>query len=167
VKNTGAASQQNHLVESLSSAKSLADAKDYNAAAQVYSDLLKTDLPQVLRGEVLTNLAAALCFASHGANGEVALINLDQARECLLEALNYRSRQKMPAAWAVSRANLALVYLARHETAGRDEDMLSAHLALDGTEEALHEAGDAALQDWAKAIRDHLLELRDRRSERR
>ena len=148
-------------------AKALIEAHDFDAAALLYLEALEDDLAPLLRGEVLTNLGAALCLIARGAEGPAARAQLDEARDLLVEALPCRQRRQAPAAWAITRANLALVHLARYEATGESGELLSAHLALDGVDKALRRSGETALQDWVAAIRDDLLELRDRRGKRR
>ncbi|MGB3339684.1 MAG: hypothetical protein WBA73_21085 [Devosia sp.] len=155
------------VVDTLTRAKNLIESRDYDSAALLLFQVLDRDLAAPLRGEVLTNLGAALCMSARGQQGEDALTRLEEARNLLAKALTHRSRSQAPAAWATTRANLALVHLTRYETTGNMDDLLSAHLALDGTEPALRSTDDTALRDWINAIRDQLVELRDRRSFRR
>lgn len=154
-------------LDALTRAKALIEARDFDAAALIYFNALNTDLAPLVRGEVLTNLGAALCMSARGQSGKQALARLEQARSLLVDALPFRSRAHAPEAWATTRANLALVHMARYESANNQDDLLSAHLALDETEAALRAAGGTALRDWIAAIRDQLAELRDRRAKRR
>ena len=151
----------------LARAKALIEGRDLDSAALLYFELLDAQLTAPLRGEVQTNLAAALCLLARGQRDAAALARLDQARDLLVSALPHRQRSEAPAAWATTRANLALVHLARYETTGNSNELLSAHLALDGIEQALRETEETALRDWVSAIRDQLLELRERRGKRR
>lgn len=151
----------------LTRAKALIEIRDFDAAALLYFKVLDGELAPALRGEVLTNLGAALCMSAQGQSGQAALARLEQARSLLADALPLRSRTDALEAWATTRANLALVYLARYETTGNQDDLLSAHLALDDIEAALRPQDATALRDWIGAIRDQLVELRDRRSTRR
>jgi hypothetical protein len=155
------------IFTTLSRAKDLIESRDFDSAALVYFQLLDSDLTTPLRGEVLTNLGAALCVQARAMRGPAALARLDQARDMLVRALPCRQRAQAPAAWATTRANLALVHLARHDATGNSEELLSAHLALDGIEQALRHTDETALRDWVAAIRDQLLELQERRSKRR
>jgi hypothetical protein len=151
----------------LSRAKALIEGRDFDSAALLYFQLLDGDLPAPLRGEVMTNLAAALCMSARNQQDPAALARLDQARDLLVTALTHRPRKTAPEAWATTRANLSLVHLARHEITGSNDDLLSAHLMLDGVEQTLRDAGATTLLDWMIAIRDQLLELRERRHRRR
>lgn len=151
----------------LSRAKALVEARDYDSAISQFFQILDHDLDAPLRGEVLTNLGAALCLSARGKPDAAAVARLDQARDLLAAAVACRPRRQVPAAWATTRANLAVVYVARHEASGNRDDLLAAHLALDGTEQALREAGDVGLHDWVLAIRDQLTELGERRAARR
>lgn len=153
----------------LARAKDLIEEQNFDAAVSLYGDLLDTDLQPDLLSEVQTNLAAALCtLVQRGRlSGNAALDLLDRARDLLTAALQYRQRATMPRDWVSTRANLALVHMTRHGITGNEHDILAAHMALDGTEEALGRHGDVELSGWIKAIRDHLLELRDRRARRR
>ena len=151
----------------LTRAKALIEAHDFDAAALLYLEALEDDLAPLLRGEVLTNLGAALCMSAQGQPGPAALARLEHARSMLVDSLPLRSRINAPEAWATTRANLALVYRARYEITGNQDDLLSAHMALDDTEAALRVEGASALRDWIRVIRDELIELRDRRSKRR
>ena len=155
------------VLAALSRAKTLVEARDFDSAILQFSQLLHHDLDVLLRGEVLTNLAAALCLSVRGKQDAPAMAQLNQARDLLVEAVVCRPRRQAPAAWATTRANLAVVYVARYEASGNRDDLLAAHLALDGTEQAVSEVGDAALHDWVAAIRDQLLELSERRTARR
>lgn len=148
----------------LTRAKALIEHRDFDAAALLYLDILDTELAPALRGEVLTNLGAALCMSARGQAGEAALARLEQARSLLADALPLRSRNHAPEAWATTRANLALVHLARYENTKSHDELLWAHLALDGTEPLLRSVQEPALTDWICAIRDQLIELQDRRS---
>lgn len=153
----------------LARAKTLIEKRDFDAAVRLYTDLLQTDLPADLRSEVETNLAVALCTLAQlpDVSKDRALSQLDQARELLKAALKYRRKTTAPLDWASCRANLALVYMARYGVTRNENDVLAAHLALDGTEEVLKQRGETDLVGWVSAIRDHLLELRDRRARRR
>ena len=155
------------VLATLSRAKALIEVSDFDSAILQFSQLLDHDLDGPLRGEVLTNLGAALCLSARGRRDAAAVSQLNQARDLLTAAIACRPRQHAPAAWATTRANLAVVYLARYQAGGNRDDLLAAHLALDGTEQALREAGDTALHDWVVAIRDQLAELGDRRAARR
>ncbi|KRA40171.1 hypothetical protein [Devosia sp. Root635] len=155
------------VLATLSRAKALIESHDFDSAVQVYFQLLKTELSGPLRGEVLTNLGAALCLLGRSETGPLAQARLDQAHHLLVSALPFRSRIQAPAAWATTRANLAMVHLARYQAGGDRDELLSGHLALDGIEQALSHTGETALRDWATAIRDQLIDLRERRRERR
>lgn len=157
------------VIAALTRARTLIDGEDFAGAATLYGKVLDGELQPDLRSEVQTNLAAALCTLAqqkHWPPTE-ALNQLDRARDLLTAALQHRQRATAPRDWVSSRANLALVHMARHDVAGNEHDILSAHMALDGAEDALGRHGDAELIGWIKAIRDHLLELRDRRGRRR
>lgn len=156
-------------VAELARARALVEAGDHSAAIPLFETALKSDLPAQLHGEVATNLAAALCTVAQSGDlpHDMALAQLDRARVLLSEALLHYDPMHAPLGWASARANLALVYLSRHGLTESHNDILQAHLSLDGTEEALHRAGDVELLGWVKAVRDHLLDLRDRRSRRR
>ena len=155
------------IFTTLARTRALIEGRAFEAAAGIYRSLLEAELAAPLRGEILTNLGAALCLMARGAEGPAARAQLDEARDLLVEALPCRQRRQAPAAWAITRANLALVHLARYEATGESGELLSAHLALDGVDKALRRSGETALQDWVAAIRDDLLELRDRRGKRR
>ena len=155
------------IFTTLARAKGLIEGRAFESAADIYLSLLETDLAAPLRGEILTNLGAALCMAARSKQGPTAQAQLDQAHDLLVEALPCRPRDQAPTAWAITRANLALVHLARYEARGDSVDLLSAHLALDGVDQVLRQAGETALRDWVSAIRDEVLELRDRRSKAR
>lgn len=155
------------IFTTLARARTLIEGRAFESAATIYLSLLEAELAAPLRGEILTNLGAALCMAARGNRGPAARAQLDQARDLLVEALPCRPRDQAPSAWAITRANLALVHLARYEANGDSGEMLSAHLALDGVDRVLRHAGETALRDWVSAIRDELLELRDRRSKPR
>lgn len=149
-------------------AKALIEGYDFHSAARVYFQLLDTELTVSQRGEVLTNLGAALYMLARGRRGTAAQAQLDRARDLLVEALPLRQRLVLaPEAWATTRANLAMVHMARYAATGNSDELLSAHLALDGIEPALHDAAETALRDWVAAIRDQLLELCERRGRRR
>ena len=148
------------IFTTLARTRALIEGRAFEAAAGIYRSLLEAELAAPLRGEILTNLGAALCLMARGAEGPAARALLDEALPC-------RQRRQAPAAWAITRANLALVHLARYEATGESGELLSAHLALDGVDKALRRSGETALQDWVAAIRDDLLELRDRRGKRR
>ncbi len=151
----------------LSRAMALVEARDFDSAISQFFQLLDHDLDEPLRGEVLTNLGAALCLSVRGRRDVAAVAQLNQARDLLTAAVACRQRRQVPAAWATTRANLAVVHIARYEANGNRDDLLAAHLALDGTEQALREAGDVSLHDWVIAIRDQLTELGERRAARR
>ena len=151
----------------LNHARALAEARDFESAIVQYNQLLDRDLDTPLRGEVLTNLGAALCLSVQGQRDEVAVAKLVQARGLLADAVPCRPRNLVPAAWATTRANLAVVCLALYEAIGNRDDLMAAHLALDGVEQAMQGAGDTAMHDWVLAIRDQLADLGDRRSTRR
>lgn len=157
------------IAATLARARALIEKQDFDSAVQVYTVLLETNLPSDLRSEVETNLAAALCTLAQGPHApkNTALSQLDRARGLLAAALRHRRRTTAPREWAASRANLALVHMARYEVTRNENDVLSAHLALDGTEDALGRAGEGELVGWVAAIRDHLLDLRERRARRR
>jgi hypothetical protein len=157
------------VIAALTRARTLIDGQDFAAAVPLYGEVLGAELQPDLRSEVQTNLAAALCTLvqqKHWPRTE-ALNQLDRARDLLTAALQHRQRRTAPRDWVSSRANLALVHMARHDITGNEHDILSAHMALDGAEDALGRHGDVELSGWIKAIRDHLLELRDRRTRRR
>lgn len=152
--------------DALHRAKLLIERQDFEPAAALYAQLLDTDLTISLRAEIQTNLAAALCMLARAtAAAELALALLERAHALLVEALRYRDPSTEPDGWVSTRANLAVVHLARYRATGDSRDILSAHLALDGVEAALTGADDPALRDWVTAIRDHLVDLRDRRGE--
>ena len=151
----------------LNRAKALVEIRDFDSAILLFHQLLDRDLDTPLRGEVLTTLGVALCMSVHGKRDAAAVAKLSQARELLATAVPCRPRGFMPAAWATTRANLAVVCLARYEASGSRDDLMAAHLALDGVEQAIQEAGDTAMQDWVLAIRDQLADLGDRRASRR
>lgn len=151
----------------LSRAKALVEASDFDAAIVLFLELLDRDLDTALRGEVLTNLGAALCLSVQGRRDEEAIARLGQARDLLAAATACRPREQVPAAWATTRANLAVVCLALYQAGGNRDDLMAAHLALDGVEQAMRGANDAALFDWVIAIRDQLADLGDRRTSRR
>lgn len=151
----------------LNRAKALVEARDFDAAIVQFFQLLDRDLDTPLRGEVLTNLGVALCLSVHGRGDATAMARLGQARDLLAMAVACRPRGSMPGAWATTRANLAVVCLALHQASGNRDDLMAAHLALDGVEQAMAEAGDVAPLDWVHAIRDQLADLGDRRSGRR
>ena len=155
------------FLATLSRAKALIEGRDFESATQIYFQLLDDDMATPLRAEVLTNLGASLCMLARGRRGNEARDQLDRARDLLLQALPLRQPEQAPEAWATTRANLAVVHLARYETTGNRDELLSAHLALDGVKQALRNSGETALRDWVTAIRDQLLELRERRSRRR
>ena len=153
----------------LARAKTLIEGQNFDSAIELYDEVLDADLQPALRSEVQTNLAAALCTLAQRQHvlESTALAQLDRARGLLVAALQYRQPTTAPRDWASSRANLALVHMARYRVAANEHDILSAHLALDGTEDALRRSGEAELLGWIKAIRDHLLEMRDRRRRKR
>lgn len=155
------------IFTTLSRAKTLIEGRDFDSAVLVYFQLLDAELSAPLRGEVLTNLGAALCLLARGQRGAAAQAQLDRARDLLVEALPCRPHTQAPVAWATTRANLAVVHLARHAVSGNSDELLSAHLALDGLEPALRNSDETVLRDWVAAIRDQLLELRERRGKRR
>lgn len=155
------------IFTTLARARALVEDRAFESAASIYRSLLEAELATPLRGEILTNLGAALCMAARGKQGPTARAQLEQARDLLAEALPCRPRDQLPAAWAITRANLALVHLARHEASGDNGELLSAHMALDGVDQALRHAGETTLRDWVSTIRDELLELRERRSKPR
>ena len=151
----------------LSRAKAAVEVGDLQFAVSQFRLLLDRDLDTRLRGEVLTNLGAALLLSVRGKLDAQAVATLDQARDFLVTAVPCRSRRLEPAAWATTRANLALVYIARHDATGSHDDLMAAHLALDGVEQTLRESGATLMLDWIKAIRDELIDLGERRSRRR
>ena len=160
-------SADQNALTTLTRAMALIEGRDFDAAALLYFKVLDTDLTPALRGEILTNLGAALCLSARGQPEEDALPRLEQARTVLSKALPLRSRANAPDAWATTRANLAVVHLARYETTNSKDDLLAAHLALDDSEEVLHPTAESALRDWVRAIRDQLTGMRDRRSQQR
>jgi len=153
----------------LAHAKALIEKQDFKPAIALFESLLVSDLPVDLASEVQTNLAAALCTIAQGEGvpHDLALTQLEQARVLLSEALLHYQPMTAPREWASARANLALVYLARHRLSGSDNDVLQAHMALDGTEPALLKIDDVDTIGWIQAIRDYLLDMRERRSKRR
>jgi hypothetical protein len=151
----------------LSRARILVEVGDFDSAILQFFQLLDRDLDTPLRGEVLTNLGAALCLSVHGKRDAAATAKLSQARDLLATAVACRPRAVTPSAWATTRANLAVVCLALYEATGNRDDLMAAHLALDGVEQAMQEARDTAMHDWVLAIRDQLADLGDRRSTRR
>jgi hypothetical protein len=151
----------------LNRAKALIEAREFDSATAQLFQLLDCELDVALRGEVLTNLGAALCLSARGKTDPAAIAQLNQARDLLATAITCRPRRHAPAAWATTRANLALVHHARYEATRNTDALLAAHLALDGTEQALREAGDTGLLNWVAAIRDQLAELGERRAARR
>jgi hypothetical protein len=152
---------------SLNRARALVEVRDFDSAILQYFQLLDRDIDTPLRGEVLTNLGVALFMSVRGTRDAAAAARLSQARDLLATAVACRPRAVVPAAWATTRANLAVVCLALHEATGNRDDLMAAHLALDGVEQAMQEAGDTAMHDWVLAIRDKLADLGDRRSTRR
>lgn len=155
------------VLATLHRARVLIEDHEFESAAVLYTQVLDADLPAPLRGEVLTNLGAALCFTASGRSGAAALAQLDQAQALLTSALACRPRRQDPVAWTTTRANLAIVHLARYKASGSSDELLSAHLALDDTETTLAEAGETTLLDWVRTIRDQLVDLRERRKTRR
>jgi hypothetical protein len=151
------------VMATLTRARALTEDHDFDSAALLFLGLLDANLTTPLRGEILTNLAAALCLRSRTQHGAVALASLDQARDLLVAALAIRQRNSAPAAWAATRASLALVYLTRYEATGSGSELMSAHLMLDGIEQALPAPTDAALRDWIGTIREQLLQRGSRR----
>jgi hypothetical protein len=155
--------------DALARARTLIEQQNFSSAAHLYEQLLDDELEPVLRSEVQTNLAAALCTLAQSkpVSDNTIVDQLDRARDLLMAALQQRQQGQAPREWAASRANLALVYMARHRATRNENDILSAHMALDGTEDALRRAEAPDLLEWVRAIRDHLLELRERRARRR
>ena len=153
----------------LAHAKALIEKQDFKSAIALFEDLLGSGLPIDLASEVQTNLAAALCTVAQSDDipEATAMTQLEQARVLLAQALLHYQPMTAPREWASARANLALVYLARHRLSGSHNDVLQAHMALDGTEQALRKVDDVNLTGWIEAIRDYLLDMRDRRSRRR
>ena len=152
------------VLTTLNRARALIEAREFESATLQLIQLLDAELDTRLRGEVLTNLGAALCLSARGRRDSLAIAQLNQARDLLVEAVACRPRREAPTEWATTRANLAVVHVARYEASGNSDDLLSAHLALDDTKQAVDEVGDAALHDWLAAIRDQLLELSERRA---
>ncbi|WEK05208.1 MAG: hypothetical protein P0Y65_02825 [Candidatus Devosia phytovorans] len=150
----------------LADARALIEQQDFAAAIALLDSLLEAGLPQPVHVEIQTNLAAALVMLARrkDTDASVARSQLDRARLLLIEALQHYSPLDSASNWASARANLALAYLARDHLVTSDTDILQAHLALDGTEEALTRIGDIAMLEWIRQIRDHLLDLRDRRA---
>lgn len=156
-----------NVASAFARAKALVEIGDFNAAAPIYFQLLDSELALPLRAEALTNLGATLCMQARGQPESLAESMLEQARHLLVEALAIRRRAEAPAAWATTRANLALVHLALYQASGKSDELLAAHLTLDGIEQVLRTAGEPALLDWIMAIRDQLLELSERRGRKR
>lgn len=151
----------------LARARSMIDREDYRSALPLFESVLEQDLEPDLRREVQTNLAAALCVLARDDAPEQAMVRLERARLLLIDTLQHHDPLKTPRDWGSARANLALVYLARYRHTDSHNDILHAHLALDGTEDALRRVAETEMLGWIKAIRDHLLDLRDRRGQRR
>lgn len=151
----------------LARARSLIEKKDFASAVPDLEAVLEQDLAPELRCEVQANLAATLCILARDGASEQALARLDKARLLLIDTLQHHDPLKAPREWASARANMALVYLARYMHTDSNNDILHAHLALDGTEDALNRVNDTELMEWTKTVRDHLLDLRDRRGKRR
>lgn len=151
----------------LARARWMIEQDDFASAETELEAVLEQDLEPELRQEVQANLAATLCVLARDSASEQAMVRLDRARLLLIETLQHQDPLKEPRAWASARANMALVYLARYVHTDSHNDILQAHLALDGTEEALNRNHETELLEWIRTIRDHLLDLRDRRSKRR
>lgn len=153
----------------LAHARAMIGSQDFASAAEAFERALKADLSADLRCEVQSNLAAALCALAQDARVDrnTALAYLDRARLLLVATLQHLDPLAAPREWASARANLALVYLGRQRLSDSNNDVLLAHLALDGTEDALSRVNDVELLGWIKAIRDHLTDVKDRRGRRR
>lgn len=157
------------VASQLAHAKALIERQDFEAAASVYQDILVADLADDLRLEARTNLAAALCAMAQDerVTATRAVAYLDQARSLQIEVLKAWRPEQYPRDWVSGRANLALIHLARYRITRDEQDVLLAHLALDGIGQILERIEDPDMQNWVGSIRNYLLELRDRRTNRR
>lgn len=156
-------------VSELVRANALIDLGDFGPAASIYQFLLTTDLADDFRIEAQTNLVAALCAMAQDEStlAETGLAQLKQAEAVQIELLKSDNQRSDKARWASSRANLALIYLARYRITRHDHEILMAHMALDGAESVLRQSTDTELLNWVRSIRDYLVELRERRISRR
>ena len=134
-------------------AKALIEARDFDAAdiAALYTDLARS-------AQATLTLAQSDQSGQRRRQGRRSA-RLEQARRpaCRCRCLS-RSRAQAPAAWATTRANLALVHMARYESAGNQDDLLSAHLALDGPTAPLRAAAGMTF------ARSAIWDLGDRRA---
>jgi maltooligosyltrehalose synthase len=152
--------------EALSLASKLVAQGRTEAAIATYAHHLEhSALTEALRSDFQVALAATLCLLAQQEPAQAtAILHLDAARQLISEACTYRTRLAHPHAWAVARANLAAIHLARGALSDDIGDVMSAHLALDGTEAVFSEHQDEAGSDWVQAMRDALLEQRNRRT---
>ena len=116
------------------------------------------------RAEIESTYGSLLCLlAQNTVESDTKLGLLEQARTQLSSALLVRRRQTMPEAWATSSANLALVYITRYAQTENRLDVMSAHMALDGTGEVFTAAADQSSAEWVRSLREYLGVLVDRR----
>jgi hypothetical protein len=110
-------------------------------------------------------LAATICLAAQRTGARPsALHRLDEAQRLIDHALRAWPPEQGGVSLATARANLAAILLSRHVISGDSRDIMAAHMALDGSEATFSEHQDQEGLDWVRALRDQLVELRDRRA---
>ena len=150
----------------LALARHLVDGRQCVEALQVYRQHARTLPPgSAAWADHCIGLAATLCLVAQDQVVEsIALLQLDESRGLLSEVLRQVSQADAPHRWASARANLASVLLCRSVFTASISDVVSAHLALDGTEAVFASLADADGVDWVRALRDQCVEQRERRA---
>jgi len=151
---------------SLAAAQAAIGRGDLDGAIMSLRSALEPDKHDHGQSLVRMNLAAAFCQRAQGLVEDAPAINLlDEAASLLKQAIAALPARTVT--WAMARTNLAVVLLTRGNRAQSPAHVLMAHLALDGTEEIFATAGDQATLDWSRAVRDHLTEIHERRTQQR
>lgn len=148
----------------LALAQRLVERGALNEAADVLAHALDgAALTERRRADLQFNLAVALSMLARlNPSAAGSAEQLLRARVLLAEAIRFAAPGSPR--WAAIRTNQALLHVAAWTATGEGRELLEAHLALDGTEAVFELHGDTASLDWARAVRDHLVELRERRS---
>jgi len=133
-------------------------------AVAEYSAALQLAAPGSWKhAEIAHNMGAALCLiAQRTGERQRKFSMLKMAGTYLQTAMEVRTRQAAPEAWALSQANVALVHLTRFEFWKDRVDLMVAYIAIEDALEIFDDTANWHWFYWAKEIQAYLQSLRAR-----
>jgi hypothetical protein len=143
------------------------EAGDLLGAAQLIdARLAAPELSAAERQDLEFNLGAALCALARQHPEDVESMARLHRAAALLAAV-VATLPPNTARWAMVRTNLAIAHIETWSRSGDGSELMRAHMALDGAEAVFQSLGDRESLDWTRAVREHVTDLKDRRSHRR